>query len=172
MEINPNSIYHPLPRPSELTEREKEDAMGGYLMMFASLAAGLPLPVVNLIAAVVYYFINRNKSRFIHFHALQSLLTQIPVSMLNGVFVLTTINAFIIQERSMPSSNYLWFLGVVGIVNFIYFVFSIVAAIRARKGRMYYFVFFGKVCYHKIYSKDSTLTYAHEPDNDINLPPE
>ena len=46
--------YHPLPQPHELSEREKEDAMGAYLMMFAAVGAGLPLPVINLIAAIIY----------------------------------------------------------------------------------------------------------------------
>ncbi len=64
-----------LPQPDQLTEREKEDGMGAYLMMFAAFAVGLPLPAVNLIAAMIYYFINRKKSRFIHFHCLQSFLS-------------------------------------------------------------------------------------------------
>ena len=32
--------YHPLSQPDELTSREKEDAMGAYLMMFASIEIG------------------------------------------------------------------------------------------------------------------------------------
>ena len=67
--------FYPLPQPEEIAEREKVDAMGAYLMMFAAVAVGLPLPIINLIAAVVYYFVNRKKSRFIHFHCLQSLLS-------------------------------------------------------------------------------------------------
>jgi len=65
-----------LPQPDQLAEREKEDGMGAYLMMFAAFAVVLPLPVVNLIAALIYYFINRKKSRFIHFHCLQSFLSK------------------------------------------------------------------------------------------------
>jgi len=61
--------FYPLPQPGEIPEREKEDAMGAYLMMFAAVAIGLPLPVINLIAAIIYYYVNRKKSRFIHFHA-------------------------------------------------------------------------------------------------------
>ena len=65
--------YVKLPQPQDLSEREKEDAMGAYLMMFAALATSLPLPIINLIAAIVYYYINRKKGRFIHFHCLQSM---------------------------------------------------------------------------------------------------
>lgn len=67
--------YMKLPQPHELSEREKEDARGAYLMMFAALATTLPLPIINLIAAIVYYYVNRKKGRFIHFHCLQSLLS-------------------------------------------------------------------------------------------------
>ena len=50
--------YHPVPQPDDIPVREREDAMGGYLMMFAALAAGLPLPIINLIAAIIYFYIN------------------------------------------------------------------------------------------------------------------
>ena len=54
--------YYPLEQPDELSTRQKEDAMGAYLMMFAALGAGLPLPIINLIAAVIYYYINKSAS--------------------------------------------------------------------------------------------------------------
>ncbi|MCH8330385.1 MAG: hypothetical protein IH946_03240, partial [Bacteroidetes bacterium] len=50
--------YHPLPQPDDIPTREREDAMGAYLMMFAAVAAGLPLPIINLIAAIIYYYVN------------------------------------------------------------------------------------------------------------------
>ena len=55
--------YVKLPQPQDLSEREKEDAMGAYLMMFAALATSLPLPIINLIAAIVYYYINPKKKK-------------------------------------------------------------------------------------------------------------
>ena len=41
--------YHPLPQPDEIEVRVKEDALGAYLMMFATAALGLPLPILNLV---------------------------------------------------------------------------------------------------------------------------
>ena len=73
-----------LPQPADITQREKDDAMASYLMMFASWAVGLPLPLVNLVASVVYYAVNRKSSKFVAFHALQSFLSQVPVSLLNA----------------------------------------------------------------------------------------
>jgi len=40
--------YYPLQQPEDISEREKEDAMGSYLMMFAAVAIGLPLPIINI----------------------------------------------------------------------------------------------------------------------------
>jgi len=42
---NVNSPYLPLPQQDEIPEREREDAMGAYIMMFAAFASSLPLPI-------------------------------------------------------------------------------------------------------------------------------
>lgn len=68
--------------------------MGAYLMMFSSLATSLPLPVINLIAAVVYYYVNRKKSRFIHFNCLQSLLSQLPTTLVNWILLYWALQIF------------------------------------------------------------------------------
>src|SRR6185503_9229661 len=90
--------FYPLPQPEEIAEREKEDAMGAYLMMFAAVAVGLPLPVINLIAAIIYYFVNRKKSRFIHFHSLQALLSQIPTTIINWGGVIWGVGIFFKED--------------------------------------------------------------------------
>tara|TARA_B110000971_G_scaffold40507_1_gene39694 strand:- start:557 stop:835 length:279 start_codon:yes stop_codon:yes gene_type:complete len=53
--------YIPLPQTEELTSREKEDSIGAYLIMFAAFAVSIPLPIVNSIAAIIYFYINRKK---------------------------------------------------------------------------------------------------------------
>lgn len=158
--------YHSLPQPNEVSTREREDAMGGYLMMFASLAVGLPLPIINLIAAIVYYYINRNKGRFIHFHVLQSLLSQIPTSLMNAVLVFWTVRIFFFNQAF--TDVYKGYLAITAVANLLYFIFSIVAAVRARNGRFYYFLFFGKLAYHVAYQKKS----EGEPDKPVNIPPQ
>ena len=155
MENQTGEGYHPLQQPEEIPLREREDAMGAYLMMFAAIGAGLPLPIINLIAVIIYYFLNRSKSRFVHFHSLQALLTQLPTSILNAVLVFWTARRIFdaCSFKQCPHWNeYVGFFWLVIIANLFYFVFNIVAAIRARQGRMYYFLFFGKLSYQKVYS--------------------
>jgi uncharacterized membrane protein len=170
-----NSGYYPLEQPNDISTREREDAMGAYLMMFGALAAGLPLPIINLIAALVYYFINAKKSRFIKFHALQSLLSQAPTTLMNAGLLYWTlhslfdngINKDIIIEGFADMGDLYWgYLWTVIAANLLYFIFSIVGAMKARKGYFYYFLFFGKIAYHFAYR-------ITEPGNKsvVNTPP-
>ncbi len=141
--------YHPLPQPDEIELRVREDAMGAYFMMFATTAMGLPLPILNLVAAIIYYYVNRDKGKFVQFHTLQSLYSQIPVTLLNSGLVAWTIVNFV---KDFDFTGFYWgYLVMCACAGLIYFIFSIVGAVKARKGIFYYFVFFGKVAYHQVY---------------------
>lgn len=143
--------YHPMPQPDEVTKREREDGMGAYLMMFAGIAAGLPLPILNLLASIIYYAVNKNKGRFVRFHCLQSLWSQLPTTLMNAGLVYWTIRNFIVDGIEF-SDQYWGYLGVVALTNLLYFIFSIVAAIQARNGKMYYFLFFGRLSYQQVFA--------------------
>lgn len=171
----PSEFYYPLPQPHELSEREKEDAMGAYLMMFASLATSLPLPVINLIAAVVYYYVNRKKSRFIHFNCLQSLLSQLPTTLVNWILLYWALQIFFFENYEVNDYFYAY-LGFSVLANLIYFVYSIVAVVRARKGVFMYFILFGPYAYQQVYSKKNILNYENEDhqlevEQKVNKPP-
>lgn len=159
--------FYPLHQPSEIPEREKEDAMGAYLMMFAAVAIGLPLPVINLIAAIVYYFVNRKKSRFIHFHCLQSLLSNIPTTIINWVLVIWGVRIFFTDQIL---TEVFWAYAIfAGVSTLIYFVISLIAAYRARQGKMYYLLFFGKISYEVAYRiRPEDSIQSTEP---VNKPP-
>lgn len=143
--------YHPLPQPEEVTIREKEDAMGAYLMMFAAMGAGLPLPIINLIAAIIYYFVNRSNSRFVNFHSYQAMMSQIPTSLMNAGLTFWGLRILLTDEWTLNDA-FKGYVVMVVLANLIYIVYSIIAAVKARKGRFYYFMFFGKLAYHKFYS--------------------
>ena len=167
--------YYVLPQPHELSEREKEDAMGAYLMMFASLATSLPLPIINLIAAVIYYYINRKKGRFIHFNCLQSLLSQLPTTLVNWGLLYWGLQIFFFDNYELSDYFYAY-LGFSIIANLVYFIFSLVAAVGARKGIFMYFIFFGPYAYQKVYAKRNRLSYDNEDFNpeveqSVNTPP-
>jgi uncharacterized membrane protein len=158
--------FHPLHQPHEIVEREKEDAMGAYLMMFAAVAIGLPLPIINLIAAVIYYFVNRKKSRFIHFHCLQALLSNIPTTLINWGLVIWAIRNFVGHH---PWTEMFWAYAIfAGVATFLYFIIALIAAYKARHGKMYYFLFFGKIAYEVAYRVRPSDSLNAEP---VNKPP-
>ena len=151
-------MYHPIEQPEEIPVREREDAMGAYLMMFGALAAGLPLPIINLIASVVYYFINKDKSKFVKFHALQSLYSQLPTTLMNAGLIFWTLQILRIGFGETPfegfatgNDMYWGYLYTTLTANIVYVVFSFIGAYKARKGLLYYFIFFGKLAYHQAY---------------------
>ena len=156
--------YHPIPQPEDLSTREKEDAMGAYLMMFASIAVGLPLPIINLIAAVVYFYTNKSKGLFVHFHALQSLISQLPTTIINGIGVFWGIRIYFFDWTM--TDTFKGYVAMAIIINLAYFVFSIVGATKARKGRMYYFMFFGRLSYQAVFKVNENANKEH-----LNLPP-
>lgn len=151
---------HSLPQPHEISERDREDAMGAYLMMFAAVAAALPLPIINLLAAIIYYYVNRTKSKFIHFHCLQSLLSQIPTTVLNWGLLFWSIKIFFLNDWEIDE-YFIAYLILVFAVNLAYVIFSLIAAVNARKGKMYYFVIFGTVSYNAVFVRNTQLEYDH-----------
>jgi uncharacterized Tic20 family protein len=158
--------YHPLPQPEELSRKEKDDAMGGYLMMFAALGAGLPLPIINLIASIIYYYTNKSNSRFVRFHTLQALLSQIPLTLANGVCVFWGIRIALTTTWHL-NEFFIGYACMLAVANILYLVFGIISAIKANKGRMYYYWFFGHYAYEKVF-----LVRAEEPNQaPVNLPP-
>jgi len=159
--------YHPLPQPEEVSKREREDGMGAYLMMFAGIAAGLPLPILNLLASIIYYVVNKSKGRFVQFHCLQSLWSQLPTTAVNAGLLYWTLRIFFVDSMTFTDA-YKGYLAMVIITNLLYFIFSIVGAIRARQGRMYYFVFFGRLAYQQAFlvrpgDSESTATSFNRP---------
>lgn len=157
-----------LPQPDEVTERERDDAMASYLMMFASWAVGLPLPLLNLIASAIYYAVNRKTSKFVAFHALQSFITQVPVSVLNAGVVGWGI-ALLVTGGGAGLWPFVGYTIFTAAANIIYIVFSIVALIHAHKGRLYYMPVFGRLAFSRHYGRRET---EREQAAWVNRPPE
>ena len=140
-----------LPQPQEISKREKEDAMGAYFMMFATWGLGLPLPLINLIAAVIYFALNKKKSRFVAFHSYQSLITQIPVSLLNAGLIIWTVHNLLSGNITLFNQYFFVYLFFVIFWNIIYTIFSIIGAVKAKHGQFYYILFFGILSFNKYY---------------------
>jgi uncharacterized membrane protein len=109
----------------------------------------------------------------VSFHAYQSLLTQIPTSIMNAGTVAWIVILFI---KGYPLDTYeyadlFWtYIIFVVLLNLVYMVFSIVACIRARRGRFYYFWVFGRIAFARYYGPSAVSMERKEEEP--NLPPE
>ncbi len=114
------------------TEHEAEKASNSYLMSLIAIMAGLPLPIVNLLATLIFYLGNRKGTYFVRWHCTQALLSQ---------FVLLPFNSFgfwwsisIIFTDETLSYSYFGYMIFIFIFNLIEFIGTIYSAIEVRKG--------------------------------------
>lgn len=113
-------------------ESETEGASNSYLMSLIALIAGLPLPIVNLIATMIFFLATRKSSKFIRWHATQALLSQFSLVFINGFAFWWTISILFWDESI--SNNYIAYIIVVLIYNLLEFFATIYTAIQTRKG--------------------------------------
>lgn len=160
--------YYPIPQPNEIPLKDREDGMGAYLMMFAAIGAGLPLPLLNLLASIIYYNIFKKADLFVRFHCHQALFSQLPLTLLNAIGTFWAARAFF-SDTWFFTDALKGYLIMLVIANIIYITFGIIAAVKARSGKMYYFWIFGKISYHTVFSiKVASPLAVQEP---VNKPP-
>ena len=122
-------------------EYEAEKASNSYLMSLIAIMAGLPLPIVNLIASTMFFFGNRKSTHFVRWHCTQVLLAQAVTLVVNAVGVYWTIAVLFGGGRA--TNNYIAYMVTIVLFNLIEFVATIYAAMKTRKGKHVSWWFFG-----------------------------
>ena len=122
-------------------EHENEKASGSYLMSLIALMAGLPLPIVNLIATFIFYLGNRKGTFFVRWHCTQALLSQFSLFFMNTISFWWTINIFL-QHKEI-SNLYIAYMFTVIIFNITELIVTIYTAIKTRKGVHVSWFFYG-----------------------------
>lgn len=113
-------------------EHEAEKASNSYLMSVIALMAGLPLPIINLVATFFFYVGNRNGTHFVRWHCTQALLSQFSLLFMNSFGFWWTISIIFTEEEI--TTNYIAYLITVIVFNVTEFVVTIYTAIQTRKG--------------------------------------
>jgi len=116
----------------EPSEHEAETASSSYLMSLIAIIVGLPLPIVNLIATLIFYLGNRKSTYFVRWHCTQALLSQLSMLFINSYGFWWTIS--IIFKEETITSNYIAYITTVIIFNLAEFIATIYTAIQTRKG--------------------------------------
>lgn len=113
-------------------DSEAEKASNSYLMSVVAIIIGLPLPIVNLLATLMFFIINRNSTYFVRWHCTQALLSQFSMLLANSAAFWWTIS--IVFGKEQATSNYVAYIITVFIFNVIEFAATIYTAIQTRKG--------------------------------------
>tara|TARA_B110001454_G_C12684241_1_gene419486 strand:+ start:1076 stop:1513 length:438 start_codon:yes stop_codon:yes gene_type:complete len=113
-------------------EHEAETASSSYLMSLIAIIVGLPLPIVNLIATLIFYLGNRKSTYFVRWHCMQALLSQLSMLFINSYAFWWTVS-LIFKEETI-TSNYIAYIIVAIVFNLIEFITTIYTAIQTRKG--------------------------------------
>ncbi len=125
MNSNGNFVYTP-------GEHEAEKASNSYLMSLIAVIAGLPLPIINLLATVIFYLANRKSTYFVRWHCTQALLSQFSLLLMNSTGFWWTISIIFSDER--VTTHYIAYMITIFIFNLTEFIATIYTAIQTRKG--------------------------------------
>lgn len=117
--------YHP-------SDSEREKAANSYLMSLMAAMIGLPLPVVNMLATVIFYLVNRKRTYYVRWHCTQALISQIPLYFTNTILFWWTIRLLLGYDSL--TSFYFAYLFTVILFNVIDYMATIYSAIKVRKG--------------------------------------
>lgn len=122
-------------------EHEAEKASNSYLMSLIAFIAGLPLPIINLIATLIFYVGNRKGTYFVRWHCTQALLSQISVLFMNSYGFWWTV-AILFKDDTI-TNNYIAYMISIFVFNLTEFSATIYTAIETRKGRQVEWWFYG-----------------------------
>jgi uncharacterized membrane protein len=124
-------------------EHETEKASNSYLMSLVAVIAGLPLPIINLLATLFFYLGNRKATFFVRWHCTQALLSQLSLLAINSIGFWWTMD-IVFGDESL-SSRYIGYIVAAGILNLTELIATIHAAVQTRKGRHVKWWFYGQL---------------------------
>lgn len=125
----------------EPSEHEGERASYSYLMSLVAVVAGLPLPIINLIATFFFYIANRNSTYFVRWHCTQALFSQASLLIINSYGFWWTIS--IIFGKELISNEFIAYVVAALTFNLFEFFATIYTAIKTRKGEHVEWWFYG-----------------------------
>ena len=113
-------------------EHEAETASNSYLMSLIAIIVGLPLPIINLFATLIFYLSNRKSTYFVRWHCTQALLSQLSMLFINSYGFCWSVS--IIFTKETITNNYIAYLIAAIIFNLTELIVTIYTAIKTRKG--------------------------------------
>jgi uncharacterized membrane protein len=122
-------------------DHEAEKASNSYLMSLVALVAGLPFPIINLLATFFFYLANRKGTYFVRWHCMQALFSQMGLLAVNSACFWWTVS--IVFGDETVSNRYFSYFFTVIFFNLLEFISTIYSAVQTRKGIHVQLWFFG-----------------------------
>lgn len=129
--------------PYKPDDYEAERASNSYLMSVVAVIAGLPLPIINLIATAIFFLSNRKGTYFVRWHCTQALVSQATVLIINSAGFYWTLS--IVFGSRMLSNDYIAYMITIVAFNLVEFIATIYAAMQTRKGKHVELWLFGPI---------------------------
>lgn len=126
-----------------VSEHEAEKASNSYLMSTVAVIVGLPLPIINLIATLIFFLGNRRSTYFVRWHCTQALLSQFSMVIVNSIGFWWTI-CVIFYGKDLSNEYFAW-LFMLLLFNLTEFIITVHAAIVTRKGKHVSWPFYGEL---------------------------
>jgi uncharacterized Tic20 family protein len=124
-------------------EHEAEKASNSYLMSLIAIIVGLPLPIINLLATLIFFLSNRRGTYFVRWHCTQALLSQLSLLFINTAAFWWSISVVFTAEQM--TSKYVAYIITVLMFNIFEFAATIYTAIAIRKGNHIEWWFYGTI---------------------------
>ena len=124
-------------------EDEKERASGCYLMSLVAVMIGLPMPIINLAATGLFYLLSRKGTFFFLLNAIQALVSQVPLFIMNNILFWWTIR--ILFCFTDLSSAYIAYFITVNLYNIYDFIETVRSAVNTRKGLVHKWHLYGTI---------------------------
>jgi len=124
-------------------EHETEAASGSYLMSLIAIIVGLPLPIINLLATLIFYLGNKKSTYFVRWHCTQALLSQLTMLFINSYGFWWTISIMFTEESI--TGKYIAYMIAAIIFILTEFIATIYTAIQTRKGIHVEWWFYGSL---------------------------
>lgn len=124
-------------------EHEAEKASNSYLMSLIAVIVGLPLPIINLIATLIFYLGNRRGTYFVRWHCTQALLSQFSLLFINSYGFWWTMTILFSSETI--SGPYIAYMITASLFNLAELIATIYTAVQTRKGRHVQWWFYGEL---------------------------
>ena len=143
---------------NEITSDEKTLALFSHLSLFLG---GIVLPII-------FWATNKDKSKFVTFHALQSVWFHVAyIFMIVIVAIFTAIGGFGIaalmggmSSKGHTSSSPIFVIVMIFVYGFIFLIvfagiaYAIYMGVKAHKGELKKYPIIGKIIYNKVYGSN------------------